>query len=235
MVKKEKKSLDRIQQDERGHDESVMDDYMGRLRSAQRLMDELASQIPPLSPERIHVLVESNRLPQFQLRRQSDRYLLTLCISLLALTASILWHTAPAGFSPLNVVVIVLAVVVLWVALRAAFSLWLMRQTLRLRHHPYRMACYADRLNRLSHHRRLWLRIVLRGSYANSSDRDYNRSEFFSLRLPTYSIAACLLLLIALNADKAFSTTHYYAKVTTTSDKADMAICDSVKVLIAQL
>lgn len=215
--------------------EVEMMEAIQRLKSVNEKIQELASQIPPLSPEQIHALVESSRLSQFQLRRRADRYLLALCLSLLALAASILWHTSSAGFSPLNVVVIVLSVAVLWVALRAAYSLWLMRQTMRLRHHPYRMARYSDRLSRLSRHRRLWLRFVLRGTYATSSDRDYNRSEFISLRLPTYSIAACLLLLIAMNADKAFATTHYYAKVTTTSDKTDRAICDTVKILIAQL
>lgn len=206
-----------------------------RLRSVQEQLQEVASQIPPLSPERIHALVESNRLSQFQLRRRADRYLLALCLCLLTLAASILWHTASAGFSTLNVAVLTLSFADILVALRAACSLWLMRQVERLRFHSYRMARYSDRLSRLSRHRRLWLRFVLRGSYATSSDSDYRRSEFFSLRLPSYSIAACLLLLIALNADKVFATTHYYAKVTTTSDRADMAICDSVKVLIAQL
>ncbi len=206
-----------------------------RLRSVQEQLQDVASQIPPVSPERIHALVESDRLSQFQLRRQADRYLLALCLCLLTLAASILWHTASAGFSTLNVAVLALSIAVLLVVLRAARSLWLMRQTVRLRHHPYRMAHYADRLSRLSRRRRLWLQFVLRGSYSTSSDSDYIRSEFFSLRLPSYSIAACLLLLIAMNADKAFSTTHYFAKVTTTSDKTDRAICDTVKILIAQL
>ena len=212
-----------------------LDEAVCRLRSVHEQLQEVASQIPPFSPERIHALVESDRLSQFQLRRQADRYLLALCLCLLTLAASILGHTASAGFSPFNITVLALSFADILVALRAAYSLWLMRQVERLRFHPYRMARYSDRLSRLSRHRRLWLRFVLRGSYATSSDSDYSRSEFISLRLPTYSIAACLFLLIALNADKAFATTHYYAKVTTTSDKADMAICDSVKVLIAQL
>lgn len=206
-----------------------------RLRSVHEQLQDVASQIPPFSPERIHALVESDRLSQFQLRRQADRYLLALCLCLLTLAASILWHTASAGFSPLNVAVLTLSFAVILVVLRAARSLWLMRQIVRLRPHPYRMAHYADRLRRLSRRRRLWLRFVLRGSYGSSSDSDYSHSEFFSLRLPSYSIAACLLLLIALNADKTFSTTHYFAKVTTTSDKTDRAICDTVKILIAQL
>lgn len=234
-MKKEKESLGNIQQNERGYDRLDADSYIYRLRSAQRSMDEAASQVAPLSPEQIHALVDGGRLSQFQLRRQTDRYLLALCLCLLALAASILWHTASAGFSPLNIAVLVLATAVLWVALRAAFSLWLMRQTLRLRHYPYRMACYADRLNRLSRHRRWWLRFVLKGSYGSVSDADSRRLELVTLRLPSYSIAACLLLLIALNADKAFATTHDYAQVTTTSDKTDMAICDTVKILIAQL
>lgn len=215
--------------------EVEMMEAIQRLKSVNEKIQELASQIPPFSPERIHALVESDRLSQFQLRRQADRYLLALCLCLLTLAASILWHTASAGFSPLNVAVLALSIAVILVVLRAARSIWLMRQIVRLRLHPYRMAHYADRLSRLSRRRRLWLRFVLHGSYGTSSDSDYRRSEFFSLRLPSYSIAACLLLLIALNADKTFSNTHYFAKVTTTSDKTDRAICDTVKILIAQL
>ena len=234
-MKKEKESLSIVQQEERGHDRPVTDGDINRLRSAQRLMDDVASRIPPFSPEQIHSVVESDRLPQFQLRRQSDSYLLVFCLFVLALAASLLWHTAPAGSTPLNVAVLILAVVDAVVALRAASSLWLMRRTLRLRHRPYRMARYADRLSRLSRRRRPWLRFVLRGSYGTSSGSDYRRSEFFSLRLPSYSIAACLFLLIAMNADKAFAVTRDFAKVTTTTDRTDTAICDTVKILIEQL
>lgn len=214
--------------------EVEMMEAIQRLKSVNEKIQELASQIPPLSPERIHALVESNRLSQFQLRRRADRYLLALCLSLLALAASILWHTSSAGFSPFNITVLALSFADILVALRAAYSLWLMRQVERLRFHPYRMARYSDRLSRLSRHRRLWLRFVLRGSYATSSDSDYSRSEFISLRLPTYSIAACLLLLVALDASKAFAVTHDFVNVTTTSDQPDQAICQNVHNLIAQ-
>ena len=214
--------------------EVEMMEAIQRLKSVNEKIQELASQIPPLSPERIHALVESNRLSQFQLRRRADRYLLALCLSLLALAASILWHTSSAGFSPFNITVLALSFADILVALRAAYSLWLMRQVERLRFHPYRMARYSDRLSRLSRHRRLWLRFVLRGSYATSSDSDYSRSEFISLRLPTDSIAACLLLLVALDASKAFAVTHDFVNVTTTSDQPDQAICQNVHNLIAQ-
>ena len=237
---------------------AMFDEVTSRMRSAQRLMDEVASRIPPFSPEQIHALVEGDNIPQFQLRRRCDRYLLIFCLLLLALSASILWHTAPAGPSPLNVAVLVLAVADLWVALRAARSLWLMRQTLRLRPYPYRMSRYADRLNRLSCHRRRWIGFVLRSSYnsvtygdvfsprdksklsssrlvENVSDKDYRRREFFSLRLPSYSIAACIFLLIVLNADKAFAATRDFVKVTTTSEKTDDAICDTINNTIEQL
>ena len=48
-MKKEKKQLDFVQQEERGHDRPVTDGDISRLRSAQRLMDEVASRIPPFS------------------------------------------------------------------------------------------------------------------------------------------------------------------------------------------
>lgn len=234
-MKKEKELLGFIQQEERGHDSPITDSDIHRLHSAQRLMDDVASRIPPFSPEQIRSVVESDRLPQFQIRRQADRYLLVFCLFVLALAASLLWHTAPAGPTPLNVAVLVLAVADAVVALRAARSLWLIRQTLRLRHQPYRMARYADRLSRLSRRRRLWLGFVLAGSYNSVSGKDHRWQEFLSLRLPSYSIAACLFLLIALNADKAFAATRDYVNVTTTTDQTATAICDTVGNIIQQL
>ena len=244
-MKKEKDSLGFIQQDKRGHDRPVTDCDINRLRSAQRLMDDVASRIPPFSPEQIRSVVESDRLPQFQLRRQADRYLLVFCLFVLALAASLLWHTAPAGSTPLNVAVLVLAAADAVVALRAAHSLWLMRQTLRLRHRPYRMARYADRLGRLSRHRRRWLGFVLAGSYnsvsthvdpsTHSTGACTSRQEFLSLRLPSYSIAACLFLLVALNADKAFAATRDYVNVTTTTEHTATAICDTINNTIERL
>lgn len=234
-MKKEKESLGFVQQEERGHNSPITDGDINRLHSAQRLMDDVASRIPPFSPEQIRSVVESDRLPQFQLRRQADRYLLVFCLFVLALAASLLWHTAPTGATPLNVAVLILAVADAVVALRAACSLWLMRQTLRLRHRPYRMARYADRLGRLSRRRRCWLGFVLAGSYNSVSDNNHRRQEFFSLRLPSYSIAACLFLLIALNSDKAFAATRDYVNVTTTTEQTAAAICDTVGNMIQQL
>jgi hypothetical protein len=234
-MKKEKESLGFVQQEERDHDSPITGSDIHRLHSAQRLMDDVASRIPPFSPEQIRSVVEGDRLPQFQLRRQADRYLLVFCLFVLALAASLLWHTAPAGLSPLNVAVLVLAVADAVVALRAVHSLWLIRQTLRLRHRPYRMARYADRLGRLSRRRRRWLGFVLAGSYNSVSDNNHRRREFFSLRLPSYSIAACLFLLIALNADKAFAATRDYVNVTTTTEQTAAAICDTVGNIIQQL
>lgn len=234
-MKKEEIQLDFVQQEERGHDRPVTDGDISRLRSAQRLMDDVASRIPPFSTEQIRSVVEGDRLPQFQLRRRCDRYLLIFCLFVLALAASLLWHTAPTGATPLNVTVLILAVADAVVALRAVRSLWLMRQTLRLRPYPYRMSRYADRLNRLSRHRRRWIGFVLAGSYNSIPDKYYRRREFFSLRLPSYSIAVCLFLLIALNADKAFAATRDFVKVTTTSEKTDDAICDTINNTIEQL
>lgn len=244
-MNKEKESLGFVQQEERGHDSPITDSDIHRLHSAQRLMDDVASRIPPFSTEQIHSVVEGDRLPQFQLRRQADRYLLIFCLFVLALAASLLWHTAPTGATPLNVTVLSLAVADAVVALRAVRSLWLMRQTLRLRHRPYRMARYADRLGRLSRRRRRWLGFVLAGSYnsvsthvdpsTRSTGACTSRQKFFSLRLPSYSIAACLFLLIALNADKAFAATRDYVKVTTTTEHTATAICDTVDNIIQQL
>jgi len=244
-MKKEKESLGFVQQEERGHNSPITDSDIHRLHSAQRLMDDVASRIPPFSTEQIHSVVEGDRLPQFQLRRQADRYLLIFCLFVLALAASLLWHTAPTGATPLNVTVLILAVADAVVALRAVRSLWLMRQTLRIRHRPYRMARFADRLGRLSRRRRRWLGFVLAGSYnsvtthvdpsTRSTGACTSWQEFFSLRLPSYSIAACLFLLIALNADKAFAATRDYVNVSTTTDQTAAAICDTVGNIIQQL
>lgn len=205
-----------------------------RLRNAQERIEEIASQIPPLSAGQVHDIIGGRRQTQFQLRRQCDRYLLLFCLSFLALVATILWLTAPAGVVPLNVALLVLVVVDCWVALRAAQSLWLMRQTQRHRHSPYRMSRYADRLSRLSRRRRLWLGFILRNSYDTSSDKRFRRLELVCLRIPSYAIAACLLLLVALNASKVVAVTHDFVNVTTTSDKTDQAICQNVQNLIAQ-
>ena len=236
---KEEKMLNSVQIEERMFDRPVVDVDIDRLRSAQRMMDEVAMRIPPLSSEQIHALVESDRLPQYQLRRQADRYLLVFSLLVLAMAASVLWHTAPSifnfQFSIFNSLVIILAVINCWVALRAARSLWLMRQMCRLRHYPYRMSRYADRLSRLSRHRRLWLRLVLRNSYNSVSDKDYHRFELIALRLRSYSIAACLFLLIAMNADKAFATTRDFVKVTTTAEKSDSEICNNINNTLERL
>lgn len=186
-----------IQQESQGIDQPVPGLDINRLRSAQRLMDDVASRIPPLSPEQIHALISSNRLSQFQLRRQADRYLLVFTLLLLALAASILWHTAPAGITPLNVAVLILAVIALWASLRAALSLWLMRQTLRHRSNLGRMVRYSDRLNRLSRRRRLWLDFVLRGSKAPAVAENTRRLVFTIQRIPSYAIGMICVAILA--------------------------------------
>ena len=138
-------------------------DLYHRLHHAANHIDEAARQIPPLPPELVHELIGGDRPTQFRLRRQADRYLLVLSLLVLALGASLLWHMAPAGVTPLGVAIVVLLLADGWVLQRAARSLWLMRQTWRLRQQPYRMARYADRLGRLSRRRRWWLGLVLRG------------------------------------------------------------------------
>lgn len=191
--------------------------------------------IPPYTIEQVHALVGGNRMSQFQFRRRCDRYLLALCLSVLAVLASILWHTAPAGATSFNIVLLVLAVADLWVAQRAARSLWLMRKTLILRSKPLLMTRYSYRLNRLSRRRRLWLDFILRGSYGTPSAANSRRSELVGLRIPSYSIAACFLLLLMLSADKAFATTQDYVKVTTTSERSNSVICDTINNTIEKI
>ena len=214
---------------------NTTEDLFLRLRNAAHHIDEAAGQIPPIPPERLHALMGGTRPSQFQLLRQADRYLLILCLLVLALGASLLWHTAPVGVTPLGVAIVVLSLVVGWVALRAARSLWLMWQTCRLRSQPYRMARYADRLSRLSRRRRWWLGLVLRCSHGASSIGAHGRAEFFRLRLPSYSIAACLLLVVGLNSNKTFATTRDYVKVTTTTQCSDTSLCDTLSNIILQL
>lgn len=203
-----------------------------RLLAAQQQMDTDASRIPPLSPQEIHDLIGSGRLSQFQLRRQADRHLLVLGLCLLALAASILRHTAPAGATPLNAAILLLSVAVLFVTLRAARSLWLMRLTLRHRSQPYRMACYADRLGRLSHRRRRWLNRVLRSNEAGASS---SRFEMLFPRIPSYALATLLFLLIAVNACETFASSRAYINVTTNTEQTASAVCDSVNNIIKQL
>lgn len=204
-----------------------------RLRAAQQQKDEAATRMPSLSPEQIHTVVSGGSLSQFELRRQADRYLLALCLSVLVLAASILRHTASAGITPFNAAVVLLSVAGLFVSLRAARSLWLMRQSQRHRSQPYRMACYADRLQRLSRRRRRWLNFVLRGNTAASDSR--RRYEMLVPRIPSYVVAALLFIIIAINASEAFATTHDFVKITTTSDKADEVLCLTVSQIIKQL
>ena len=208
---------------------------MKRIETEQQRLEETASRTVQFTSEQIHALLWDNRMSQFQFRRRCDRYLLAFCLCVLALAASILWHTAPWGVTVFNAVVVVLSVAVVWVAVRAACSLWLMRQTLRLRAHPDRMSKYTDRLNRLSRRRRRWIGFVLRNGFDSTPVRGNKKSEFISLRLPSYSIAASLLMFIAINSDKAFAATRDYTKVTTTSEKADAVICSTVNNIMSQL
>ena len=40
--------------------------------------------IPPYTIEQVHALVGGNRMSQFQFRRRCDRYLLDLCLAVIA-------------------------------------------------------------------------------------------------------------------------------------------------------
>ena len=231
--KKKKQTLD--QHEALGLNHPVPDLDIDRLRAAYRHIEEAASRIPPLSPEQVHALISSGRLSQFQIRRQADRGLLVLCLLALTLAASLLWRTSPAGITPLNVTLLILAVADAWVALRAARSLWLMRQTLRLRHRPYRMLRYSDRLNRLSHRRRWWIDLVLRNSTNADPHHISRRQERLAIRVPSYVAAACVLLILAIHTNAAFAATRTYSIVTTTSNQTAAALCHSVNKIIEQL
>lgn len=226
--------------------DAAVENLLQRLRDADQRMMELASHIPTFTPEQIHTLISSRRMSQFELRRQADRYLLAFCLCFLALVASVLWYTAPAGITLLNIVLVAVAVADVWVAVRTAYSLWLMRQTLRLRPHPYRMSRYADRLNKLSHHRCRWLRFVLRDGGLTKANRQTIqavvqstplklRQSFIDLRTPSFSIAACLLLFVALDCNKVFAATHDYENVTTTTERTGNMVCDTVNSILAHL
>lgn len=226
--------------------DAAVENLLQRLRDADQRMKELASHIPTFTPEQIHTLISSRRMSQFELRRQADRYLLAFCLCFLALVASVLWYTAPAGITLSNVVLVAVAVADVWVAVRAAYSLWLMQRSLRLRPHPYRMSRCADRLNRLSHRRRLWLRFVLRDGSLTKANRQTIqavlhstplklRQSFIDLRAPSFSIAACLLLFVALDCNKVFATTHDYENVTTTTERTGNMVCDTVNSILAHL
>lgn len=196
-MKKEKKTMDPIRQEDQEldqlRDEVGSLEGIGRLRKAWEQMQEVASQKPPISAQQLHALIEGERLSQFQLRRQSDRYLLMLCLLVLALLASLLWHTASRGVTPTNVAVLTLAVADCWVACRAARSLWLMWQTHRLRFQPDRMSRYADRLSRLSYRRRWWLGLVLRNNAGLKHHCVRYRRRVAVCR---FAVAACLVVLL---------------------------------------
>ena len=231
-MKNEKKKMNQIRQEERELDllrgeVNVLDD-IGRLRNAWNQMQEVASQTSPIPAQQLHALIGKECLSQFQLRRHADRYLLTLCLLVLALSASILWHTASAGVSPTNVAVLVLVVADCRVACRAARSLWLMWQTHRLRFQPDRMSRYADRLSRLSYRRRWWLGLVLRdnGGLEQRCAR-YRRR----VAVRRYAVAACLFVGICFPYASLLVAPTY--EQITTSGKGDIQhICNTVDILI---
>ena len=192
------------------------------------------SNIPSLSSEQIHALIGGGRLSQFRLRQQYDRYLLIFCLLFLALVASVLLRTAPAGITPLNVALLVLGGIDAWVVLRAARSLWLMRQTLRYRSNPGQMFRYSARLNSLSRRRRHWLDFVIRSNAGEFPSDTHRRLKCADSRIPSYAIATLLLLLVTFNAGEAFATTRTYVKVTTTSGVSDTAIGDTLYHILEQ-
>lgn len=190
---------------------------------------------PPFTHDEIHRLISSPRPSQADLLRQADAYLLTLCLLLLALESSILWHTLPLGHTVLNIATIVLGVILLWGAYRAALSLYYQWQMHRLRHRPYRMLRYSDLLHRLSHRRRWWIDTVLRNSPNANLLNGSRRQERLAIRVPSYVAAACVLLILAIHTNAAFAATRTYSIVTTTSNQTAAALCHSVNKIIEQL
>lgn len=209
-------------------------EVLQHIRKWNESFREDAAFNPPFTHDEVHRLISSPRPSQADLLRQADAYLLTLCLLLLALESSILWHTLPLGHTVLNIATIVLGVISLWGAYRATLSLYYQWQMHRLRHRPYRMLRYSDLLRRLSHRRRWWIDTVLRNS-PNASFLNDSCRERIALRIPSYATAACILLILAFHTNLAFASIHNYAKVTTTSNQTDEELCRSVKKIIEQL
>ncbi|MCF0212032.1 MAG: hypothetical protein HUK17_03965 [Bacteroidales bacterium] len=150
----------------------------------------------PFSLNSLHDILSGKRHSQFKIRRLADRSLLALCIFLIVLAASLLWRTLPFGFTSLNVSILILSFLFLWVATRAAYSLWLMRQTTRFRFQPHRMIIYTLRLNRLTYRRRYWLQFVLCKPHVT----DEKRSRWFglaTLRIPPYAMVLVCVAIFA--------------------------------------
>lgn len=234
MIKKQKMSKER--QTDPALIQPGLDptEVLRHIRKWNESFREDAAFNPPFTHDEVHRLISSPRPSQADLLRQADAYLLTLCLLLLALESSILWHTLPLGHTVLNIATIVLGVISLWGAYRAALSLYYQWQMHRLCHHPYRMLRFSDRLHRLSHRRRWWINTVLWPNHATSA-QDSPRIEIATLRISSYAIAVCLSLLIFVNSDKAFASTRTYANVTTNTEKTATAIYDSVNQTIMQI
>lgn len=236
MSKKEKK-LRRIHEKERELEllrrevDSLV--QIRRIRQHYDRMTEAIENIPPLTHDQVHALISSSRLTQFELRRKADGLLLAFCLLLLALGTVALRGVAVSAAG--RVVLLVLAVADLWVALRAARSLWLLWLTHRLRFQPARMVRYAGRLARLFRRRRLWLGFILWGARNRSSEYNWFRTELRAVRIPSYAVAACMLLFFMFSSKDASAYNHDYDKVTTTTGETDKAICDTVNQMRAQL
>lgn len=210
-------------------------EVLQHIRKWNESFREDAAFNPPFTHDEVHRLISSPRPSQADLLHQADAYLLTLCLLLLALESSILWHTLPLGHTVLNIATIVLGVISLWGAYRAALSLYYQWQMHRLRHRPYRMLRYSDLLHRLSHRRRWWIDLVLRNSTNADPHHISRRQERLAIRVPSYVAAACVLLILAIHTNAAFAATRTYSIVTTTSNQTAAALCHSVIKIIEQL
>ncbi len=184
-----------------------------------------------LTHNEIHRLISNPSPSQADTLRQADRYLLIFCLLVLALLASVLRHPLP---TVCMVLAVVLAVIMLWGASRAAVSLYYQWQMRRLRHHPYQMLRYSDRFHRLSRFRRRWLNFLLWPSQTAATHAP-RRMDIATLRTPSYSIAACIFLLIAVNAGEAFASSRSYVNVTTNTSKTATVVCCSVNEIINHL
>ena len=185
-------------------------EVLQHIRKWNESFREDAAFNPPFTHDEVHRLISSPRPSQADLLRQADAYLLTLCLLLLALESSILWHTLPLGHTVLNIATIVLGVISLWGAYRATLSLYYQWQMHRLRHRPYRMLRYSDLLHRLSHRRRWWINTVLWPNSPNANLLNGSRrQERLATRIPAHTFATiCLALIVGVTTWLVLNNRH---------------------------
>ena len=202
-----------------------------RLRRWYDDTDKAAATIPPMGEDEMLSIIRSNSPMQFESRRTADRYLLAFCLSLLALVVFVLWHMWATDATFAKLALLLIAAVDLWTAQRSALSLYLMWQCHRLRSRPYRMARYAERLKKLTI-RRQWLGRVQYFWYSQPTPADEKHLELKLVNKCSYCIAACLVLLIVLNAGIAFAAPCQYSLLSAPSNMSAVGVCDNIMTMI---